>query len=260
MTDSLTPEKHVVQYSGGIGSWAAAMRVAQRHGTENLVLLFADVKDEHPDLYRFLHEGAAVIGVPVTTIADGRTPMEVMTDERLIGNSMRDPCSKNLKRRILDKWFKDNCNPDTDVRYLGIDWTEANRFETFKERIKPFRCEAPLMQEPYMSKSEMNAWAKSLGVEPPALYALGFHHNNCGGACIKAGQAQWALLLKHDRPRYERWEQWEGQMREMVGDHSILRDRRGGESKRLTLKDFRIRVEAKQQFDQHDFGGCACGF
>ncbi|ADL47651.1 hypothetical protein Micau_4136 [Micromonospora aurantiaca ATCC 27029] len=33
---------HVVQYSGGIGSWAAAQRVAAQHGTKRLVLLLWD--------------------------------------------------------------------------------------------------------------------------------------------------------------------------------------------------------------------------
>ncbi|WP_218578851.1 hypothetical protein [Phytohabitans houttuyneae] len=40
---------HVVQYSGGIGSWAAAQRVIAAHGTTDLVLLVADntgVEDE----------------------------------------------------------------------------------------------------------------------------------------------------------------------------------------------------------------------
>jgi hypothetical protein len=33
---------HVVQYSGGIGSWAATQRVIAEHGTTNLVLLVLD--------------------------------------------------------------------------------------------------------------------------------------------------------------------------------------------------------------------------
>lgn len=57
--------KHVVMFSGGIGSWAAAKRVAAQHGTENLTLLFTDTLMEDQDLYRFLVEGAAdVFGIP----------------------------------------------------------------------------------------------------------------------------------------------------------------------------------------------------
>ncbi len=34
-------------------------------------------------------------------------------------------------------------------------------------------------------------FAKNFGIEPPRLYKMGFKHNNCGGACVKAGISQW---------------------------------------------------------------------
>ena len=42
--------KHLVMFSGGVGSWAAAKRVVERHGTEGVVLLFADTLIEDEDL------------------------------------------------------------------------------------------------------------------------------------------------------------------------------------------------------------------
>lgn len=250
--------KRVVQFSGGVGSWAAAKRVADIYGTQDMVLLFADVKDEHPDLYRFLDDASANIGVPVTVIADGRTPRQLMRDEKFIGNSRKDPCSKLLKRRLLDRWCRENCDPKDTMRYIGIDWTEAHRLETFRKRVAPWSAEAPLCQEPYMGKDEAMAWCVREGIELPELYRRGFSHNNCGGACIKAGQGQWALLLQHDRQRYLDWENWEAEMRAVVGDRSILRDRRGKTSKPLTLRDFRARVEVTGQYDKHEHGGCGC--
>lgn len=250
--------KHVVQFSGGVGSWAAAKRVAERHGSADMVLLFADVKDEDEDLYRFLAEAAANVGVPVTSISDGRTPRQVMKAERFIGNSAMDPCSKILKRQLLDRWCKQNCDPADTVRYIGIDFTEAHRLETFRKRVAPWTVEAPMCDAPYLDKAGMLAWLAREGVKLPRLYELGFPHNNCGGACVKAGQAQWALLLKHKPELYLEWEDWEAGMRADVGDHSILRDRRGGQSKPLTLRNFRLRVEAKQKHDEHEFGGCGC--
>jgi PP-loop superfamily ATP-utilizing enzyme len=82
---------HVVQYSGGIGSWAAAKRVAARHGTTDLVLLTADTQVEDPDLWRFVHDSAAEIGVQPTIVADGRSPFEVFADVRFLGNSRLAP-------------------------------------------------------------------------------------------------------------------------------------------------------------------------
>lgn len=250
--------KHVVQYSGGIGSWAAAKRVAERHGTADMVLLFADVLDEDPELYTFMEQTAANVGVPVTRIADGRTPRQVMTDEKFIGNSRIDPCSKILKRQLLDKWRAENCDPADTICYIGIDWTEEHRFTRWLKRIKPWRGAAPLCEDPPMDKAQAFQWLANEWIALPELYRLGFAHYNCGGACIKAGQAQWAKLLEHRPATYMGWEDWEEGMRETVGNHSILRDRSGGRSKPLTLRNFRLRVQAQGTFDKFEWGGCGC--
>lgn len=62
--------KHIVMFSGGVGSWAAAKRVAERHGTADLVLLFADVLMEDSDTYRFLGEAARNVGGELVRIID----------------------------------------------------------------------------------------------------------------------------------------------------------------------------------------------
>lgn len=66
------PLQHVVQFSGGKGSWAAAKLVAQRYGTEHLTLLFADTLMEDWDLYRFIEEAAANVGGRYLRVAEGR--------------------------------------------------------------------------------------------------------------------------------------------------------------------------------------------
>lgn len=250
--------KHLVMFSGGIGSWATAKRVSTSHGTKDMVLLFADTMIEDEDLYRFLDEAASNVGVPLTTIKDGRTPWAVMRDVRIIGNSRIDPCSKILKRKLLDKWRDEHCEPDDTTVYIGIDWSEEHRLNTVRSRTQPWRYEAPLCEPPYISKLQMLDLLRAEGIRPPRLYELGFAHNNCGGACIKAGQAQWALLWRTFPDRYLQIEQWEEEMRASVGDHSILRDRRGGESKPLTLRAFRERLQQQGDFDEQEWGGCGC--
>jgi hypothetical protein len=98
------------------------------------------------------------------------------------------------------------------------------------------------------------------GLTPPRLYDLGYEHNNCGGFCFKAGQRQFAHLLRQDRPRYLYHEGKEQEMREYLGkDISILRDRRGGVTRPMTLRAFRLRLEDDQDYDQLDAGSaCDC--
>lgn len=240
----------------------AAKRVAEQHGTENLVLLFADTLIEDEDLYRFVTEAIANIGGQFVRIADGRTPWGVFRDVRFIGNTRIDPCSRVLKRDLLRRWIEENCDPAETVCYLGIDWSEVHRMERARDRWAPWRVEAPLCEAPYLTKPQMLAALSAAGISPPRLYAMGFPHNNCGGFCVKAGHAQFRLLLKMFPERYASHEAQEEAMREMLGsDVAIMRDRSGDEGSRpLTMREFRERVEGGQLgfFDQFDWGGCGC--
>lgn len=250
--------KHVVQFSGGIGSWAAAKRVAERHGTADMLLLFADTMIEHPDTYRFLQEAADNIGAPLVRIADGRTPFEVFRDERFLGNSRVDPCSKILKRKVLDKWKKENCDPEDTMLHFGIHWSESDRFETIQRRLAPWKCSAPLCEAPMIGMAEVHAWAEREGLRRQFLYEIGMPHANCGGGCVKMGQAGWHRAYRFNRVTFDRWEAEEQSLRELLGDVAMLKDRRGGVSRPLTLRELRERIEGDQQIDMHDWGGCGC--
>lgn len=250
---------HVVMFSGGVGSWAAARRVRERFPEDRLFALFADTAMEDEDLYRFLPEAAANVGAELVMIRDGRTPWDVFRDERFLGNSRVDPCSKILKRQALDRWRSANLDPADTVLYVGIDWSEEHRFRRVRERLAPWRVEAPMCKPPYISKLDMLAALRSAGIEPPRLYGMGFSHNNCGGFCIKAGHAHFANLLRQMPERYAYHEQKEREIRVDLGDVSILSDRTGGGPRRpLTLEAFRERIEAGGQFDLFDLGGCGC--
>ena len=250
--------KCVVQMSGGVGSFLAAQRAIARFGQENVVLLFADTLIEDEDLYRFLDDSSAALGVPITRIADGRTPWEVFRDVRYLGNTRIDPCSKVLKRELLRKWIDDNCDPTSTVVALGIDWTESHRFERAAPRWLPWELWAPLCDEPLIDKADTPAALAALGIELPRLYKLGFPHNNCGGFCIKAGQAQFKLLHEKMPERYAECEAQEESLRSLLGDVAILRDRRGGTTKPLTLRRFREEYIGTSKVDADEWGGCGC--
>lgn len=251
--------RHVVMFSGGVGSWAAARRVVGRHGTAGVTLLFADTLIEDEDLYRFLDDAARDLGVPVTRIAEGRTPWQVFADEKFLGNTRVDPCSKILKRQFMRRWIEEHCDPAATTVYLGIDWTEEHRFTAARERWLPWRVEAPMCEAPYVGKADLLLDLASRDIEVPRLYRLGFPHNNCGGGCVKAGQGHFALLLRTLPERFAEWERNEEALREQLGDVAILRDRTGGVTRPLPLVELRRRVEADDaRVDQLDFGGCGC--
>lgn len=250
---------HVVMFSGGAGSWAAAKRVAERHGTNDLILLFADTMMEDDDLYRFLDEAAAEVGGELVKIADGRNPWEVFFHERYLGNTRIDPCSKLLKRQFMRAWLEKNCPPEETIVYLGIDWSEEHRFERARPYWAPYPIEAPLCEAPFLEKDDILSDLNRRGLKPPRLYDMGFPHNNCGGFCIKAGQGHFLHLLKMLPERYAYHEGKEQELREYLGkDIAILRDRTGGKVRPLTLRELRERVQDGEQLSMDEWGGCGC--
>jgi 3'-phosphoadenosine 5'-phosphosulfate sulfotransferase (PAPS reductase)/FAD synthetase len=89
--------KHVVSFSGGMGSFAEAKSCVDQFGKNNVTLLFSDTMMEDEDLYRFKDECVKFLKCELITLSDGRTPFEVFKDEKFMGNSRVDPCSKILK-------------------------------------------------------------------------------------------------------------------------------------------------------------------
>lgn len=233
--------KHLIFYSGGVGSYMTARRVIEKHGKENVDLLFTDTLTEDPDLYRFIVEATAklfgVVGIAdllklteriaaakmgerkeliiklaeeaskrfpnMTWIHEGKDIWELFSDVNFIGNSRVAPCTQILKQRSAKRYVKKNYTPEEVTLYLGIDWTEAHRTVAPRKNWSPFQVEYPMIEEPYLSKNEMIETLLIDGIDTPYLYKLGFSHNNCAGLCVKGGQGHWIDVLEKMPDRFE---------------------------------------------------------
>lgn len=256
----------VSTFSSGKGSWASSRRVQDRRTAagldpKGLALVFSDVLGEDEDNYRFLVEAAAdIYGVslpdgwrdlvptePVRRRADvaalrefaiglmpgliwlveGRTIWEVFRDNRFLGNSRLANCSKFLKQMPARQWIDANCYPEDTTIFVGIDWMETHRLPDIQKAYLPYQAEAPLCEAPYIDSDDVLKMLADRGIDPPRLYSMGFQHANCGGGCVRAGQAQFATLLEIMPTRYAAWESEEEGVRQHLGKPvSILRERR----------------------------------
>jgi hypothetical protein len=259
-TVSRTSQHHVVNWSGGIGSWYTARLLREKYGPESITLLFADTLIEADDLYLFSEMAATQLGLNVTVLRDGRTIWDVFEDVRYLGNTRIDPCSYHLKRKLIREWIEKNCDLHATTVYLGIDWSESHRMDKARPYWAPWRVRAPLTSPPFIDKEVMLQTARDDGLAIPSLYTDGFPHNNCGGGCVKAGMGQFKLLLEKRPATYAKWEEGEERVRRHLGKNvAILRDRTGGKTRPLTLREFRERIQAKTiVVDEFDIGGCAC--
>lgn len=253
--------KAVVFFSGGIMSWGAAKRTADKYGKDNTTLLFTDTKIESPGLYSFIDEAAKNIGSRLIKISEGRTPFEVFNDVKMLGNSRVDPCSRILKREPGERWIKENCDPLNTVLVFGLDWTETHRYDDGGGRgVKPRyaklgwpNVEAPMIDPPYMDRKDMIAWASREGLTISRSYSDGFAHDNCGGGCVKAGQGHFAHLLRMRPDVFAKWE----------NEEQEFNRRRPGKRfqtflKGISLRELRKKIQSGGQVDMFSIGGCGC--
>jgi hypothetical protein len=163
-----------------------------------------------------------------------------------------------LKREQFKKWMRAKYKPEEAVLVLGIDSKETHRTEAFKENHKPYTVYCPLINAG-TTRQDIDNVLQEIGIEPPRLYEKGFTHNNCGGFCVKAGQKQAAQLLKHFPENYLWHEEKQEALFVLMGERRpTIRKTVNGELKYLSLKDFRLEVEAGNQPELFEEASCAC--
>lgn len=265
--------KHIGNFSGGLCSFWAMHRTVQEFGSLDTILLFADTLIEGDQLYEFNRRASDLLGIPITRVSREETPWQLFRREGLIANNRFPICSVRLKREPLNEWMESNFEMDSrqdnflleaGTVVLGFDWSEHHRVKEFQDAHPTWRVRAPMTEEPIWDKCRMQREAERLGLPISDAYKQGFPHDNCGKRCVRAGQAHWARLLEVDPLGYDEWEVDELLTMDVLAARGItpftvLKDRRGGTTKPLTLRDFRLRVEAGEKFDRHDWGGCGCG-
>lgn len=272
--------KYVVNFSTGLSSYWSAKRTIERYGVENTIIIFCDVRgdpqrDPHAaaagsnfdgednDNYRFLDDCRRLLGADILRLShpDGLGVWGAIFKRRAIsivgaGISFA-PCTTLLKMEVADHFIAGLAGPITQV--LGLGWKETSRIEKFK-RSRPGAVWFPMAEPPYVENCDIIQSLAQQGVNPPRSYGMGYPHSNCGGACIKAGQKQWAALLEDNPGRYAYNEFQEDLFRRDINPNvSILRDYRGPKSGPLPLGVFRREIEAglrKPKAD--DWAGCAC--
>jgi hypothetical protein len=267
--------KYLSNFSGGACSFWALKREIERHGNENVIPLFADTLIESPDLYDFNRRVEDILQIGIVRVCVGLTPWELFRKEGLIGNDRAPICSLRLKREPLNEWMAQHyemsdgqqnflCSPGTVS--LGFDWTEQHRVSDFQAQWPTWRISAPMTEPPFWDKCRIIEETVKLGFKKPLLYQLGFPHNNCGGACVRAGISHFVHLYNRLPTVFKQWRDEEIETRRIFklrgiqdGNFSILKDRRGGDTKPLPLFELERRILAGEQFDRYDWGGGGCG-
>jgi hypothetical protein len=226
--------KHIVALSGGESSAAVAVMMMQ----SKPILYFNDTKWEHSDLYRYIADVQKYTGLELVNDSDGRSPADVARDEHALPNNRMPFCSARLKAARLQKYAKSG-----DVVYFGIGSHEIHRAARIRTIYTPkgIGTEFPLIDKG-MDSSGSSEIMRVTGIEKPALYSLGFEHNNCNGGCVRQGAKQWRHLLRVLPEIYAERESLEQEF----SPYTFLKD--------ISLKRLREIEESQGEFDYADDG------
>jgi len=240
-------------------------------------MVFADTLIEHPDLYRFVEELSEALQTPYVHLIDGRDPWEVFVDRGFFGNSRTAHCSKDLKTAKVAEWMEAKVF-HFDPLVLGMYKDEEDRLDRARANWSPQQVTSLLIEQK-VTPGEADKLVRKYVPQRPALYDMGFVHNNCGGMCVRAGQGQFAHLLK-TRPEFY-WQQAErnewarGEIEKRVDDRisrgvykgdadevpsgGFIRVQKDYEIEYLHMKEFAERVlSGELDPPSYEVGGCGC--
>lgn len=241
--------KHIISVGGGLSStMELPRRVLAVADKADCRFVMARLPNEDPDVWRLCDAVSADLGITIEYIGLNRDPWAIFHEEGMIGNSRVDPCSRRLKREVLAAWMAEHCDPADTTLYLGITAGEIERMIAIRANWTRagWRVAAPLADDLTITREYLMDACQARYGFVPRLYLMGFSHNNCGGACVKAGQAEWARLLWYLPDVYAWWEAQETAFRAATGKAvAILRDRRGGVTRPWPLAAFRAYMQRR---------------
>ena len=248
-----------VHVSGGAASAIAAMRCIEWYGRDRVTLVNADTGCESAGNYALVDALETAAGIPIVRLNQGKDIWDVF-DEHGVMRMQNGACkaSIELKQKPLDAFTHSSFAPDEVVVAVGMSSTESDRQSRLTRRIEPYQILAPLNVSPRLSECEIVAELARYGLPESMAYNLGYTHDNCKGGCVLAGQAQWVGLLSDDPEHFAYCERRETPFYERTG-FTVLKDRRGGETKSYPLSQLRADREAGRKFRFRTSWRSTCG-
>lgn len=170
--------------------------------THNLAIIRCVVPNEHPDNDRFAADcerwwGREIINLRSQDYADC---WDVWEKRRYLNGHKGAPCTLEMKKVPRQIWEQDWL---PDVTAMGYTVEETRRAEAFRQHNPEITLDVPLIRAG-LSASDCAAIVERAGIERPAMYRLGFKHNNCR-TCVKArSPGYWANVRRHFPADFDR--------------------------------------------------------
>jgi len=199
---------------GAASAVATKLAIADNAGKEELVVVYTEVVNEHPDNRRFLQDCERWFGQEIIVLRNERYHAdiyEVFRKERFIVGPQGAPCTRLLKRQMR-VFFEE----EDDTQVFGFTFEELKRSQEFIKRNSYVKLLTPLIDRG-LTKSDCWAMIDRAGIAIPEMYRLGYRNNNCIG-CVKGGAGYWNKVRVDFPWQFARMAKLEREL-----DHSIIK-------------------------------------
>lgn len=156
-------------------------------------IIYTHVTNQHPDSIRFLHDCEKILNREIEILQSDKfkNVEDVIRATGILNTPYGAPCTRILKKEVRKKWEWQHGKEHTYV--WGLDCNETERANRIIETMPEQKHEFPLIEH-NLSKENVHAIAKRLGLKRPVMYDLGYNNNNnnnnCIG-CVKGGMGYW---------------------------------------------------------------------
>jgi hypothetical protein len=182
-------QKAISWFSCGAASAIATVLASIKYGA-GLEVVYCRVVEEHPDNLKFIEEFTAATGIPVIITMNekyGGSIYNVFEHRKFLKGPHGAQCTGLLKKQVR-KAYKPTEQYDW-VHVFGYTVDEKHRAERFIQQNVEVTPDF-LLLENGITKADCFRYLKTLGLDLPMMYKLGYTNNNCIG-CVKGGMGYW---------------------------------------------------------------------
>ena len=242
--------KVIAWWSGGVTSAVTCKLVLNIYGHDNVRIIFIDTHNEDEDTYRFKTDCEIFYMKEIETISAIGDSYESIHDVWIKHNSLNVAngavCSYMLKRRVREKWEKENT---WAFQAFGFDLDEAKRAKGMVLNHSHTNPIFPLMMYG-LNKKDCIEKVKEWGIELPRMYQLGFHNNNCfKTGCVQGGIGYWQKIMNEFPEKFESMAKVEHELTDKKGQPVTMLKDQSGEAKESGL--FQVFLKPHKHFPNH---------
>lgn len=185
--------RKIAWFSCGASSAVAAKLAVRDYDAE--VIYCDTMSSEHPDNQRFFNDCQEWFGKKIRVIRSTqfKDVNDVIQKKKYMSGVMGAPCTSELKKLPRELF-----QLPTDTHIFGYTREEQKRADDFESRNPSLNVEWILIDYG-IDNLTCKIILDGAGIKLPAMYSMGYEHNNCLG-CVKSSSGQYWNKIRVDFP------------------------------------------------------------